>query len=578
LLPPTNSPFASVALDARGQAHVAIDAHNATTRLADILFASRTGTGWGVRRVEGVNLWSRGPTLAIGPDNVPRVAYGVSQFNYTVILRYAAFEGGSWSFTDLSRGLTGNQPPDLAVDSLGRPYVVGGTKNGVEVFVRTPLGWVREVTGTDLAVNVVIDLNRAGEPRTAYVREKPGNLTLTYDRRTPSGWESEKVLSVPGEGSVQLRVDETDTPHIIYYDIARNVIVYAVRRPCVSGNRAPVADSGGPYSGQEGGPIAFSAASSTDHDGDSLQFRWDFNGDGAWDTDWSPNATASYTWGDDYSGTVRVEVTDGELNDTAQTSIKVTNVSPVVTNFTIAPANPGCSDTGDEDGSHDGEHEHEDHGCGDRDDDCHDDDRDEGCKDHDDEGGCGDRDDGHEHDGRDHEEHDHDDDEGKGCGATFTFRATAHDPGSDDLTFFWDFGDGSNASHTYYNNGVSPDPYPSPGPTFPVNLTNETTHTYTTSGNFTVTLTVSDDDHGNVTIVRHVLVCGGGGDEHGDHDGEHEHDEGCGGGDEEDRDHGKVQGNEVRLPGPEPDEVAGGARWEDARVALRDCREILARP
>jgi hypothetical protein len=325
----------------------------------------------------------------------------------------------------------------------------------------------------------------------------------------------------------------------------------------------------------EGTRVTLNASASWDADEQPLKFRWDFNGDGTWDTDWSPNATATYTWGDDYSGTVRVEVTDGELNDTAQTSIHVTNVSPVVTNLTIAPANPGCNDAGDEHGNHDGEHEHQDHGCGDRDDDgCHDDDRDEGCKDGHDEDGCRDGDEDHEHRGRDHSEHDHDkggcgcrgddhddeegdhdgehdhddDKEGNGCGATFTFRATAYDPGSDDLTFFWDFGDGTNASHTYYNNGVSPDPYPSPGPTFPVNVTNETTHTYTKSGNFTVTLTVSDDDHGNVTIVRHVLVCAGGGDEHGDHDGEHEHDDdnACGHRDDDDHDDDHDGGDDER--------------------------------
>ena len=164
----------------------------------------------------------------------------------------------------------------------------------------------------------------------------------------------------------------------------------------------------------EGTNVTLNASASWDPDEDALQFRWDFNGDGTWDTSWSPNSTTTYTWGDDYSGTVRVEVQDtGLLNDTAETAIHVTNVSPVVTNLTITSTTSGCNDTDDEHGNHDGEHEHDDHGCGDRDDDCHDDDRGEGCKDHDDERGCKDGDDDHERDGRGDEEHDHD--EG-GCG------------------------------------------------------------------------------------------------------------------------------------------------------------------
>jgi len=73
---------------------------------------------------------------------------------------------------------------------------------------------------------------------------------------------------------------------------------------------------------------------------------------------------------------------------------------------------------------------------------------------------------------------------------------------------------------------------------FPVNVTNVTTHTYTKSGNFTVTLNVTDDDGGIVTVIRYVLVCDGD-DEHGDHDGEHGHgDKGCDSdGEDHDKDH-----------------------------------------
>lgn len=272
-------------------------------------------------------------------------------------------------------------------------------------------------------------------------------------------------------------------------------------------NRPPVIASFPPIVAPEGGPVDFSVTA-YDPEGAPLQYRWDFDGDGTWDTGWATNSTATYTWGDDWTGTVRAEVTDGTLSTGAATSVLVGNANPVVTALAIGRTDSPCP--GDEHGDHDGEHEHDDD-CGDSDDDAND------CPGHDDGGGG-------------------DDDDEEGCGVTVTFNATAVDPGSDDITFVWDFGDGTNASRTYYNDGVSPDPYPSPGPTFPVNATNETTHVYTVSGNFTVTLTVTDDDGGNVTITQHVLVCGDDG-EHGDHDGQHEHEDGCGDG-ERDEDHG----------------------------------------
>ncbi|MDI6886415.1 MAG: PKD domain-containing protein [archaeon] len=93
-------------------------------------------------------------------------------------------------------------------------------------------------------------------------------------------------------------------------------------------NNPPIADANGPYVGNEGSPLTFDASNSTDPDGDALQYRWDFDNDGTWDTGWSSSPTATYTWCDDWSGTAKLEVSDGELTATDTASVTVDNVPP----------------------------------------------------------------------------------------------------------------------------------------------------------------------------------------------------------------------------------------------------------
>ena len=68
-------------------------------------------------------------------------------------------------------------------------------------------------------------------------------------------------------------------------------------------NRAPVANPGGPYSGVVGLPISFNGSASSDPDGNTLTYTWDF-GDGMTGT--GPMSAHSYAAGGSYAVTLTV--------------------------------------------------------------------------------------------------------------------------------------------------------------------------------------------------------------------------------------------------------------------------------
>ena len=91
-------------------------------------------------------------------------------------------------------------------------------------------------------------------------------------------------------------------------------------------------------------------------------------------------------------------------------------------------------------------------------------------------------------------------------GFPIRFDAHASDPGSDDLTFSWSWGDGSAETvRTYFNDGLAPDTYPSPDVN-PISVTDIETHVFASRGTFTVTLVVSDDDGGTTTTSATVTL------------------------------------------------------------------------
>ena len=153
----------------------------------------------------------------------------------------------------------------------------------------------------------------------------------TYRVKNAHGW------NVTPEGDKAYGYLESGKQNLHFHGDPENIVE----------NKPPVADANGPYQACVGEPITFNGSASYDPDiNDTLEYRWDFQSNGTWDTNWSNSAYANNTWYTPFAGNVTLEVRDlyeGVVlggNDTDMAAV-VVNPAPIA-NFSAEPAS-GCA-------------------------------------------------------------------------------------------------------------------------------------------------------------------------------------------------------------------------------------------
>jgi PKD repeat protein len=292
-------------------------------------------------------------------------------------------------------------------------------------------------------------------------------------------------------------------------------------------NNAPTASIGGPYTSDEGSEIAFNANGSGDLDGNPLLYRFDYQNDGIWDTDWQSYAWGHHTYGDQGTYYAKLAVSDRMAVSYSTVAVTVNNVAPTMmeyfeplavnegslVTFNVSAADPGTDDlifTLEISGQvFIKELPYEEvHGSG----------RFSFPYTPGDNGiytvnlTIADEDGGENHysttlfvddtkpiitpfGGSTVDE-----------GSNVTLNADVWDFGSDDLEFTWNFDLAPTIVNMHYNNGLSPDPPDSPGGVFPFYAEDMIVQPYGDDGFYTYILTVKDDEGVYATRMPSITV------------------------------------------------------------------------
>ncbi len=175
--------------------------------------AGTTAPAWHVRSIDAPKWFEdMGPrSLALDVAGRPHVAYGGDH------LYYAWFDGAFWQQLVVDAGSGAGRYAALALDATGVPHFLyyDTVLHAVRHATRGGTGWRTEIVqaGVTLDAPLGLALDAAGAPHAAYRDAATGAIIYAY----PNGstWIRETVGHAAG-GAVDLALDSSDTPHIVY--------------------------------------------------------------------------------------------------------------------------------------------------------------------------------------------------------------------------------------------------------------------------------------------------------------------------------------------------------------------------
>ncbi len=267
-----------------------------------------------------------------GQSRTETLTFSSDAFN--VSLRLGTPEGGTATVTALDAGGTTLQTLSVSLSGsvTGATFTVSGIRT---VTVTVPSGGYGVLDDLTYSLNAppVADAGGpygpVGQGSTVTLdgsgsTDSDGAITTwawdCTDDGTYDGTGINAQCTYPDDGTYTVRLLVTDDDGSTDDDTATVTVT----------NAPPVADAGGPYTVNQGVPLTPDGSGSTDPDGTISTWAWDCDNDGTYETTSSSATGATCTWADDGSYTLGLQVTDDDgatATDTA--TVTVTNTPPL---------------------------------------------------------------------------------------------------------------------------------------------------------------------------------------------------------------------------------------------------------
>ena len=289
------------------------------------------------------------------PTFLVRTGQCTGRGNDQVYTYQGTTNSGTWTRIDNTDGLTGglgivaidpSNPNNLYASNLnaGGPQMVFSTDGGQNWTNDPELDSLMTANGTFRYSNTRGASTNNGGAGTSFQGYVQPSL-LAYDPANGNiivagGQDSGIFLSVDGGTNWSLVTDPSGAskPHLprprdAYFDhepvVQLSVYVGTQGRGIWRlAFQLPTASAGGPYTTNEGTDVTLDASGSTDPDGGPLTYQWDLDNDGQYDDATGVSPTFDRV-GQDGVFTVRVKATDPDGGyATASTTVTVNNVAP----------------------------------------------------------------------------------------------------------------------------------------------------------------------------------------------------------------------------------------------------------